>query len=55
MSLKIKADILVTKHLNDRMKNKQKITYLIFKEVIKIKNETLKDKNWNKLLKHPVH
>ena len=32
--IKIKAGILVTNNLNDRMKNNKKIIYLIFKEVV---------------------
>ena len=39
MSLKIKAGILVTNNLNDRMKKKQKIIDIIFKEVVLINNE----------------
>ena len=32
--IKIKAGIVVTNNLNERMKNKHKIVYLIFKEVV---------------------
>ena len=53
MSLKKKAGILVTNNLNDRMKKKQKIIYLIFKEVVKINNETLEENKSERTFETP--